>query len=178
MLIEKKFQLDRAVDDAGGRPVIEEVFLDKENPNHPRLVATNGKIMAVVPVHHAEDDAQGLIKAEAFRVGRSKTQKKLPGFTMKADGEVRVDTKDGAQVFPRTSSEDMKFPRWRSIFNGIVNPKVKHVKVKIDAELLHRLADAIGSDRVELTIPEDGEHCIMVRSLSRDAYGAIMPVFK
>lgn len=182
MRISKRFQIEKAVADANDvRAPIREVYLDMETASRPRLVATNGRIMAIVPVETEDGDSEGFIKPEAFSTGRKGTSGRMDTYGLSANREIRVQTVKGTSIFPRTAhgEGEINFPRWRRIAEKSVNDKKqKYYSVTLDAELLYRLSQAIGSDEVHLMIPEDGQEVILVRSNRCDAYGFICPIMR
>lgn len=76
------------------------------------------------------------------------------------------------RVYPRPDLEGLKFPTWRAVL-----PKNDgHTfTIGLNAELLQRLADALGNDVVTLTFNLDAPlGAIAVKG--KEGYGAIMPV--
>lgn len=134
-----------------------------------QLVATNGRVVVVVPVQVGDGDRPGLIPGAALGDGE-------PDLSWdEIDYRVReLHAADGAATFAKVEGE---FPDWRKVIPAADAPCA--VEVKIDAEYLYDLARAMGDDVVRLRIPapRDGQVRAVIRVDGHDGcFGAIMPV--
>lgn len=159
-----------------------------------RLVATNGRIVAVVEREAHEDDVSGLIPAAAWKAACKAKPAGTPGRTRShrrgdpehhaivANGSVRV--LDGSTVteFPRPKAGEFP-PSWQQVI-----PKAGQgtVRVSLNPRLLLELAEACGMGRgsecVTLEIQPDIKSkknaliCAAIRVETAGGYGAIMPI--
>lgn len=171
MRINKTVKIEAAVEPKGkkslNRTAIQNVYLDRED-SQAKLVATDGKILAIVPVG-AKEGESGCISPEALKAAR------------KLGGEIAVNefltVADGTQ-FPKPDGG--MFPKWRQV---LPQPKGQTLTIGINPSLLMRLAEAIGAETVQLTIdidnPYSAIHVGMGKTLHNDNQhnsGVIMPV--
>lgn len=143
------------------------------------LVATNGHILAVVPVVSDPEDVSGWIPAEAFKAVRK--QSVHCAREIKANGNISVP--QSGQTFARPVMPDgAQFPDWQRIAKGV--DMDRKPDIALSAELLLKLAQAISEDPkhgVSLTFArlEDGgiDPCapVLVRATG-GAYGVLMPM--
>ncbi len=146
------------------------------------LVATNGHILAYVPVEHdsSEDDVEpGHVPLDAIKHARKTRQ--LDVSTLENGSWVVA----GVQ-FPR---EDLgKFPDYEQIVKTPCElaDKDDSITVNLDAKLLYELAQAIGTNSkqpiVRLTFQKNGHGIdtkspihVKASSAPEGAYGLIMP---
>ena len=73
MKTKAKYEIELAVSKNECREVITNVQLDKKNNC---LIATNGRILAIVPVETDIDDISGPISPKAFKIARKGVSKK------------------------------------------------------------------------------------------------------
>jgi hypothetical protein len=135
--------------------------------------ASDGHILAVVPCK-TEKSEEGPVSAEALKAAR-KHWKKSDTIEIKLNGSQEIP---GGPSFPRPEASD--FPRIAGLW-----PKrtADSVTIGIDAALLHSLADALGSDYLEIRI-SGKERAVVVRPVSKTSHhpeylrgaGLIMPV--
>lgn len=143
--------IEKACSGDASRPVLSSVYLERlENqPIQGRLLATNGRIAAVVPVVVTDADKSGYIPADALKAAR-----KHGNAEFLANGACVMP--DG-QTFARP--DHGKYP---NVENVIPKGETKF-SVSLDPELLYSLAQAIGSDRgVTLEFSAEG-HALRVR---------------
>lgn len=167
MKFAKIAHIEKAVEKNNFRPALGNVLLDCDE-EQPQLVATDGCILAVVPVDATKDEA-GLISPDVLKEARKAAPKKAEQAEITCNGTLSLP--DG-RVYPRPDLEGLKFPTWRAVL-----PKNDgHTfTIGLNAELLQRLADALGNDVVTLTFNLDAPlGAIAVKG--KEGYGAIMPV--
>lgn len=150
--------------------------LDKVCARHPRhrlafdhiqvengvAVATDGHILAIVPVEMEEGDEPGLVPPRSWGIAckRSGSGEACIGL----NGAVRAHGKDGLTECARPVG---KFVTWTAVI-----PAGEPVRrVRLNAAHLARLAAALGDDMVTLELHDNG-HVIGVRGHDK-AHGLI-----
>ncbi len=145
------------------RPPLENVWMDVEKS---RLIATNGKIMAIVPCIPEEGDVSGYVSPASIKEYRKAARKSY--VTLQANGALKID----GTTFERPTVENKgTFPNVDQVI-----PKDEEgvtMTIGIDAALLYTLSQALGFDQVTLKIrgPQD----VVMVSTSK-GQGLIMPV--
>lgn len=136
------------------------------------LVATNGKILAVIPEASEEEDSPGLIQAEAVQraVARKGADK---GYLAVSSRAANVGTVSWSTP---TGMGDLEYPDTDSILEKTGDAPVLR-EVGVDAGLLYDLSRAIGAPRnwVHLHLPVDPTLPIRVTSDSR-GHGVLQPL--
>lgn len=173
MNLRKDYKLENAVGKDDDRPEMLHPYFDRESGV---AVATNGKIMAVVPVDASEDDTAGHIPIEAITAARKINWGDCP---IKLNENARLEHLGKVQEWPRA---DKRYPNWK---NAVPNKDRKEVRLTLDAALLLRLAKALGKDDrgsavITLRIASDASGGIDARSVIvveglYEAYGLMMP---
>ncbi|HUT79519.1 MAG TPA: hypothetical protein VM285_17615 [Polyangia bacterium] len=161
-----------------------------------RLVATNGRLLAVVPVTADEGDIPGTIPAEAVREACKARSAANPEAQVDANGSVRVTTKparvtDSGRAVPagpvaefeREDSADVAFPQWRRVVPD--SDSTPTYRVALSARYLLALARAIGTDDAEGAVElefREPTGAIVVRPTPQGegravgAFGVLMPI--
>lgn len=101
-----------------------------------RLEASDGKILAVVPVEGCEGDTSGPVTAEALKMARSVNKGHVIGIS--ANGTLKLDT--GAE-FPRPEA-----PTFPDVDRVTPDPAHARILLGINPELLRRLHLAIAEN--------------------------------
>ena len=171
MKIDRRSRIEKAAGEEG-RYALQAVQLAGDV-----VAATDGRILAVVPIEREEGDVDGLIGADVFRKARP-TGSRSAYTVVRPNGSIVYSPKgkdaDGTVAVLRP---DGAFPKW-----GEVVPDNKGLRVSLNAELLHNLAQALGDDIVTLTFAEgagSGDPGAILVNTGPDgiegAYGVIMP---
>lgn len=177
MKIHKHLKIESACSKEKERTNIAAPYLDRSNGTD-RLVSTNGRILAAVPVECDDSDTSGYVPLACLKDARK------AGFV-----ELNGAAKVGGTSFNRDT--ESTFPNWRAVMPDYSGEKT--VKVAIDPALLKALAEAMGAEALILEIPigyGDGSRDeSVVRPLSvrpttangvapyeTDARGVIMPI--
>ena len=187
MKIQKRMKIELAASKDSKRYVLNEPYLDMEDrlTGKGTLVATDGQICAIVPVELDENDSEGYVSADVLKANRKQ------GFdsnSVTVNGKAQFENGDTMSRHGKIAvGEAYKYPNWRAIVPNFENSKT--VSVALDAKLLNRLADAIGTEGVVLTfaVENDGQvfDAIEVKptstgkvkvSTEHDAKGIIMPI--
>ena len=167
-------QIEQAAAKTDHRAMLCQPYLDT-GPEGDRIVATDGRILAVVPVSPGADsspmDDQGYLSIDALKAGRK-------AGALECNGTLQVP---GGASFPR--SDLGTFPDYRRII-----PKHdSKPDIRLDAELIIRLAKALCD--VKGTKPklldlyfaknDDGsvDHttAVYVEPVNSEGFGVIMP---
>lgn len=186
MRLDTNFRLEKACASGPGRYSMESAFLDTEDEGAPKLVATDGRILAVVPLDPEEveeGETSGPVTVEALREAR-KPARRLPnglGARIVANGGLEIGRPQEPVTLPRP--EGGEFPRWRAV----VKDNSGGFRVAFNPRILLALAEAIGSPNgLALTfapgkkatthpirVDPCGEHA---RTGADPAFGIIMPI--
>ena len=186
MWIPRNAKIEAAVCPDQFRYGLTHIRVDCQGPS-PVLVATNGNILAVVPVELEPGDTEGDLPAAVVAEARKACGRKVERFSVKANGHIEYATKVGTVTLPR--KEFGRFPDWRSVVPDAdrltVGPS-KDFRVGIDPSLLLSVSEAIGAGRVELRFggaldpilvyPCAGPHNDTAEWRAPKAWGIIMPV--
>lgn len=181
MKIDKTSKLEKCAATSPTRYAMDVVYLDLQDKKHPVAVATDGKVLAVVPVELEDGDEAGMIPIEALKearrgAGRGDTAR------IEVNGTLRAWGKKGPVTYERP--DDVPFPDWRAVTKHEAQTTDKSLRVCLNAKLLLNLAQALGSDSVELRFQpfdtDNGQVCPMdvrpVQGGVHDAHGVIMPI--
>lgn len=181
MKLHKNIKIESAASKDAARHVIGETYLDITD-GKGQLVATDGRILAAVPVEIEPGDVAGYVSAACLKAarklsGRSDTARVgLNGVASFADGSTMPRTVDNA---------NSQFPNWRQV---VAAPyETPAMVIRFDALLLWNLAQAMGTQGVCLTIaaPDKpiqvspnscGPFGDTLRPACDDARGVIMPI--
>lgn len=155
--IEKQYAIEEcAAKDGIDRPHYS-VYLDRS-----RLVATDGHILASVPVVVDEPEdgrdkdktaaippARGLLPAEAIKEARKRAKRGHPGVLVVQDREAVIP---GGPSYPRPDPK-LVFPRYEEIVPKESLPgREGYVTFSIDVALLARCCKAIGTEKVTIVM--------------------------
>jgi hypothetical protein len=181
MKLHKNIKIESAASKDAARKVITETYLDITD-GKGQLVATDGRILAAVPVEIEPGDVAGYVSAACLKAarklsGRSDTASVgLNGAASFADGS----------TMPRTvDNPNSQYPNWRQV---VAAPyETPAMVIRFDALLLWNLAQAMGTQGVCLTIaaPDEpiqvtpnscGPFGYTLRPACDDARGVIMPI--
>jgi hypothetical protein len=183
-------KIETVVPASGDRPTLEDVWFDK---GKSQLVATDGFILAVIPVDSQEGDVEGHIPMDAIKEGRRKAR----------DSRLYIGSKQ-ATVWVEFNGEkeyerpDLPFPDYEQIVPSYNPDDDDVVQICLDARRLMQLAEALcqQQDRankngtkkydafgVTLTAKKGGICPILVHPIwdngkRKGRYGVIMPMPK
>jgi hypothetical protein len=147
-----------------------------------KIFATDGRILAVIPVSEiGEDESSGPISRAALDAAI-----KLPTGAVEAEivanGSITVRSRDGELVMPRSAVDEVCRPRYEAIMEPVADDDLV---VGLNPKLLLALCQAIGAvDHVELRFRKDRGWCasgytnpVHLRANGTDgAEGWIMPI--
>jgi len=145
------------------------------------LIATNGIALISMPVQTGEHDASGYVTKEALKAARKSTPRGATHAEMTANGQFIMP--DGSTL-PRPTSDHLReFPNTDFITDSAREGDVRF-KLRLNAAMLLQLADAMGSEAVEIEIRGDSSPLVVLpfssRGLSNDApegtFGILCPI--
>lgn len=180
MKIKKSYKLEEACSTDASRfaicePWIEQGSFTKLVPGiGPRAIATDGRILAVVPceLQHEDKGNRIAIKAlkESRKAGGSEAEHAFVGL------EKEHSVVAGGAQYPVTQYAP---PRMAGIIPSEHRAPAT-AKIRLDASLLLRLAKALGSQNDRVLLEISGElDVVIVRPMGEncdEAFGLIMPV--
>jgi hypothetical protein len=176
MQFSKDAKIENTVSTDELRPALKHVFFTGTH-----LIATDGVSLAKIPATSDDGDTPGYIQPQVFKEAR-KASKGFAFCTMAVNGCIRLQ--NGTQ-YERTK-EDPQYPNVQQIIDPAADNQ--GTRVAINAALLLKLAQALGSDTVELVLPEQKgvTRAIAVYPIDSEKYsktskrgegiGLIMPV--
>jgi hypothetical protein len=159
MKLHKDIKPELACSKDENRWILHHPYLDVENK---ALVATDGRIMAIIPCHPENGELSGPVSREALENGRKNSQRDGT-FHCVMNGFLAVV---GGGTFSRPDyGEGGRFPNWQQVLPKFeemnATPKASGlVEFAFGLELLTNLAKAIGHDKARglrfKLIVEDG----------------------
>ena len=172
--------------DVKTRKSICEPYLDLETneagvPVRGQLIATDGRIMAVVPITPNDHDVSGYVSEEVLKASRNVASGKYVSVVCNGTAQIADN-----HSMPRAGLAEGTYPNWRQVLPAKVEAAAEapttHCIVALDIALLWKLAQSLGTEGLRLQIPVDGMGCIRVDAClckgqyPTGAYGAIMPM--
>jgi hypothetical protein len=168
MQFSKTAKLEAIVSADKDRGAITHIYLDVEQADNPRLIATDGHVMAIVPVQATVEEG-GYVPVPALKAAR-KVKGKGDGI-LALNGTASLPT---GESWPREDAS-LRYPAWRQVLPGA--DRDGSIKISLNADLLHRLAGALGSEAVVLElIPAEPLAPIRVTVADSPNVGVIMPI--
>ena len=187
MRFQKSQPIHKAASKDAGRYSIHCVYLDPD-PSNGRLVATNGRILAVIPCD-AESNESGIIPLEAMELACKGSKKTFPAghIEMGSAETVEVVSPTARSTFERP---DVEFPNWRAV---VPNPTDYPLSLTLNPFLLQKLAAALGQTasncegvtlhlRIDPSTPagiqrlDDSSPVRVTLPKDSDSFGVIMPI--
>lgn len=129
------------------RYVLAEPYLDLKDKGDPKVVATNGVSLVVMPVTVHDDETEGVIPIPALKLSRTLGRKSGNEGTIWAINGTAKCVND--QTFPRA---DVVYPNWREV---LPEKRSEGIRFSLDARELLKIADALGTPTVTLVLRRD-----------------------
>ena len=178
MKIPKQCKIEKAASKDKAREILNHILIDSKD-GESQAVATDGKMMAIVPITLCDGDeveSEKLIQPKALIEAR-KQARQARESSIGLNGAATMP--DGASYPTPNSLNDKKFPHWRNI----VPKGGDYQTVCFNAKALFELAQAIGAvnDKVTLQIPigtgttHDGGP-LVIEEKTTGAKGILMPM--
>jgi len=167
MIIPANCKIESAACPDSVRFVLTEPYLDvqtaADGARTGQLVATDGMIMAIVPVVLDEHDTSGWVGIAPLQAARKSAGSKRPTeLVANSAAQFAGCTMPRSSVWPPavapvilpgdTAPIPPNFPNWRQV---LVPSSSDDILVTFDMALLVRLAKAIGAEAVTLAIPRN-----------------------
>jgi len=175
MKIDKKYKIEAAASDDATRYILNSVRVERVDDG-ALAIATDGKIMAIVPVELEESDKhEAIIPPKAFAAARKACGKHRAEACMQLNGSAKVTSAEGEQSFGYI---DGNYPNWKHVLPGDYKDSLK---VSLDAKLLLNLWKAIGGEtssnnRINLEIDTKNDTNPIKITTEGDGKGIIMPI--
>jgi len=174
MKIDKKYKIESASSTNASRYILNSVRIEKTG-EQAQAIATDGRIMAIVPVQLEDGDKEeAIVSPKAFATAR-KSCGKLVDARIELNGNAKVTNGIEDQSFGYIEGN---YPNWKQVL-----PKdyKKSLKVSLDAKLLLNLWKAIGgeaasSNRINLEIDTQSDHNPIKVTTEGDGLGIIMRI--
>jgi hypothetical protein len=165
MQIDRSYKLEKCVSTDPNRENLANIFVTKRH-----AMATNGTVLAIVPVVSDDVDTVGLMSADALKAARKLTPAREGTINIGLNGSQQL--KDGTKI-PRP--EDCKSPR---IFHLLRHAhKDRQYKIGLNAAMLKTLADALGSEEVILDFGTATSAILVTpKQQTPGTLGLIMPI--
>ncbi len=159
--IDKRYRLEKAVSKDENRVALQYVKIEGN-----RAIATDGHILADIPIKRGKFGKRNfLLKSESWKKLVAKEKK---------DYEIELDVSGFAEKPP------ISYPNWKKV---VPDGSSHKFEFGINAKFLYSLSQALGEDRVKLSIDQSSsEVAILVEPMvdfgedSRGEKGLIMPV--
>lgn len=177
-------KIENMVSDGTGRLVLSELRLERDSAAMGRLIASDGKALAIVPVDLDADDAAGPVSVDVMKHARKDVPKRFRDHTsaVRLNGNAKIMSKDGTIEMPRTAIDPPNsYPNLDTV---IPKQDTLPYTLAIDAEVLFRLADALRGEfdfgahivTLKFKLNEKGvvDSAILATN-GTDATGVIMP---
>jgi hypothetical protein len=165
MQIDRSYKLEKCVSTDPNRENLGNIFVTRRH-----AMATNGIILALVPIISEAEDTPGLMSADALKAGRKLTPARNGAINIALNGSQQL--RDGTRI-PRPT--DCKQPR---IFHLLRHAhKDRQYRIGINATMLKTLADALGSDEVILDFGTQTSAILVTpKQQTPGTMGLIMPI--
>lgn len=181
MKYQKKHKILSAAASENHRYMVAGVKFEKDC-----LIATNGRVLVVVPVEDTDGDVSGILSADAMKLagrGEKRGETTIASLNGSETGPIaRVFGKDSITAdFPHVEGN---FPDWEAV---IPKPSTTDLTVILSGKQLKNVIDALGVagdnlDGVRFSFKRNSEGGIdnrapvRVEASGNDAYGCIMPI--
>lgn len=174
MKIAKIHKLESAVSKDDTRPAIMQPFVQGG-----RAIATDGKILASVPIEteEGEDVEERKIPLEALKAARKASGKLWPDMLLTFT-ETHCQILGGAS-FPLHHTE-LRAPRVAEIISAKLEKEEATFSVTLDVDLLKRLSEALGAEALTLHFKDSNSIVTVIPSDHKNAenksFGLLMPI--
>ena len=167
MKIPKQCKIEKAVSKDKCREAMMNVLIDTKD-TQAKAIATNGKILAIVPI---ETDATDKLGGERLINKKTIIEARKQGGIISLNGAAVLQN---GEVYP--VRDDLNFPNWRKVIPD--EQKETYTSVRFDAKLLFELAQAIGAENhvVTLRIPGTPRQPLVIDEPKTGGKGILMPV--
>ena len=175
MKIQKQCKIEKAASKDATREILNYILIDTQD-GKSNAIATDGKMMAIVPVELCDGDdagAERLLPAKALTEAR-KQAKQAKESTIELNGAAKMQ--DGMSFAVPAHMTETKFPNYRAVSK----PAKEYKTVCFNAKALYELSQAIGAigDKITLQIPigDDVFGALVIEEKTTGARGILMPI--
>ena len=175
MKIQKQCKIEKAASKDATREILNYILIDTQD-GKSNAVATDGKMMAIVPVELCDGDdagAERLLPVKALTEAR-KQAKQAKESTIGLNGAAHMP--DGMSFSVPEYMAATKYPNYRAVSK----PAKEYKTVCFNAKALYELSQAIGAvgDKVTLQIPigDDVFGPLVIEEKTTGARGILMPI--
>ena len=149
--------------------MMENPKLDRDENKKPVLVATDGRLMAIVPVETEKGDVHGSVPLKAIK---ELNKDKYNRSKLSLNGHAEVKHIDGTEIKFERDTES-HFPNWQQV----IPKKEKVFEIKLSAKRLLDLSQALGVGKYDaVTLTFTGElDAVKVDGID-GAFGLLMPM--
>lgn len=174
MKLAKTYKLESSVSKDDTRAAIMQPFIQ-----NGRAIATDGRMLASVPIETEEgEEVNGMrIPLDALKAARKATLKIIPDLSLTL-AEKSASVLSGAS-FP-VLHFDVTLPKVAEIVSAKIEKEEAAFSVTLDVDLLKRLSEALGTEKVTLCFKDEKSIITVLPSglENRDnkAFGLLMPI--
>lgn len=165
MQIDRKYKIEKCVSADPSRETLLNIYVSKKH-----AVATNGHVLAMVPIEKEKGDTDGWITPDTLKLARKVTPKAL--------GTVHIGL-NGAQVLPDGTTIPRPTEATPPDATNIIKAAKEDRKftVGINASYLQSISEALGTDELVLSFSTPNS-AILVKPLRDDSesLALLMPV--
>ena len=165
MQIDKKYKLEKAVSADESRENLQNIWVSKRH-----AMATNGKILALVPITFDKDDEPGWMSPDALKLGRKVASKGVNTLHIGLNG---MQILPDETILKRPS--EVHPPRILQILMAAHRNRL--TRIGLNAAYLRTLSEAMGCEEVVLEIGKP-DQAVLVKPLHPDGstVGLFMPI--
>jgi len=174
MKLASKYQIEKAASTDKNRFTINTVYFDNGH-----AIATDGRIMAIVPCEHSEEEQGKAVQAEDFSKVRKAQGAKASYVEGKLNGSFSATGKNGESYSYKLG--EYIYPNYKQVIPQ--NDTEASFQVSFDANLLLKLAQAIGAGGIEkgsllvtLTVIDSEKPILVKANNNKESFGVMMPV--
>lgn len=169
MHIPKDAKIEKAISKAADRPVLQQPYLKHRDDGSSVLYASDGRIVAIVPVEDATEDLQGTVHIEAIKAAR------------KGSCVVRCEDKyviaENEVAYPRNENYTDNFPPVETLLRSKQDTEYE---IAFSAKALYDLVQSLGADVVKLRFGQPNEPITIIPHAGagpviHGAKGVLMP---
>lgn len=163
MQLDKKYRIEKAVSTETSRENLQNIWITRHH-----AFATDGHILAAVPITTEKVDTEGWLTTDALKLARK--AKGTDTLSIELNGCQKLS--DGTMLIRPTEN---KFPAIQGILMGAFRSRA--FRIAFNASYLKDLADALGTEEIILEISKPDE-AILVRpkETGRRERGLLMPI--
>lgn len=176
MFIGRKNKLEKVVADKGTqRERFEQPYLDAKRKE---IQACNGRILVCIPAHISDNEKaeSGYIPLKAINEFKNMIKRSDTDAKMTADKDEIIIEAVWGEIIKYSRDKSQEWPNTDKLIKTEQKRKGKQTKITFNAQFLHYLSQALGSEVLELTIGKPQEPIIVKDK--KGGHGLLMPVYQ